>query len=86
MENKITIILTEDKKIEMSSDTPDFKELAKFICDNPDYDVERIKIECDDTEFDGTSFRNALLETIKEVRKSLQIDKSSFLSQKEAIK
>lgn len=78
MENNITVVLKENIKINISSDSPDFSELVKKIIEIDDLDLDKIVVESTDTQFDKNSFEEALKEAIKEIKDELRINREKF--------
>lgn len=80
MENRtITIALSPEHKISLTSDAPDIGKLVNAIVEVKDqFDPEQIEIDCDFDGFDKQSFREIVIQVAGDFIQEIQLDKNAF--------
>lgn len=80
MESKsITVNLLPDKKVELTSDSPDLKKLVQAIVECHDrIDPEKIGVECADEGFDSRGFADIISVATKSFLAESRIDKEKL--------
>ena len=77
--NSISIIVIFDKKtFTISNDSPNFDEVIKFVIENPDFELDKIKIECSEENFDDETFKAAMVESLVEIKDKVKIEKDKY--------
>lgn len=77
--NSISIkVICGEKIFSISNDSPSFDDIIKFIIENPDYDLNEIKIDCSEKNFDNDTFKFALVESLIEIKEKLKIEKDKY--------
>lgn len=80
MESKsITVNLLPDKKVELTSDSPDLKKLVQAIVECRDrIDPEKIGVECADESFDSKGFADIVSVATKLFLEESRIDRKKL--------
>ena len=77
--NSISIKIIFDKKtFTISNDSPNFDEVIKFVIENPDFELDKIKIECSEENFDDETFKAAMVESLVEIKDKVKIEKDKY--------
>ena len=77
--NSISIKVIFDKKtFTISNDSPNFDEVIKFVIENPDFELDKIKIECSEENFDDETFKAAMVESLVEIKDKVKIEKDKY--------
>lgn len=74
MEEKVIKVTINNKTIDLKSNNPDIKELVlNVIKQNDDYDFNSIEVIADDKNFDKDSFKEILIESIKDFKNNTKL-------------
>lgn len=77
--NSISIKVIFDKKtFTISNDSPNFDEVIKFVIENSDFELDKIKIECSEENFDDETFKTAMVESLVEIKDKVKIEKDKY--------
>jgi len=77
--NSISIKVIFDKNTYLiSNDSPNFDDIIKFVIENPDFELDKLKIECSEENFDDETFKAALIESLTEIKDKLKIEKEKY--------
>ncbi len=77
--NSISIKVIFDKNTySISNDSPNFDDIIKFVIENPDFELDKLKIECSEENFDDETFKAALIESLTEIKDKLKIEKEKY--------
>ncbi len=78
MDNQIRIKYKGNLVATLSSDTPSLDELVKFIVETKNIELDAIKCECDEENFDCSYFEQAIKDVIADENNKLKIDDEKF--------
>ncbi|WP_233789346.1 hypothetical protein [Eggerthella lenta] len=80
MENRtITITLSPEHKVSLTSDAPDIGKLVNTIVEIKDqFDPEQVEIDCDFDGFDKQSFKEIVIQAADDFIQEIQLDKNAF--------
>lgn len=77
--NSISIKVIFDKNTySISNDSPNFDDIIKFVINNPYFELDKIKIECSEDNFDDETFKTALVESLTEIKDKVKIEKEKY--------
>lgn len=85
--DKIKVILVEGCEVELASDSPDVKFLVSTITRNREsIDPEKIRVECDNSEFDAASFAEVVQELVRDYLEAIKLERESLEAELEALR
>ena len=82
---KIIKVTINGTVIELDSDTPTFDKLVEVVIKNQDYDYSNMLINCEDTKFDSATFKEALMDVIKNTISSVKLNETNYKKAIEAL-
>ena len=75
MEEKKIIVTINETKVELQSNNPNIKNLVeKILAQDEKFDFNNIEIECSDENFDKSSFKKIIIDSVAEFKKQLIIE------------
>lgn len=88
MENKIIINFGRELgAVELESNTPDLDKLIEFVIKNRvKIDIEKIKVLCDDNDFDDNGFQEIIKHSIKNFLDKIVLNEKLFNAQIDKLK
>ena len=79
MENKELVLKINDKKLVLTSNTPDMNKIIEFIVDNKnDIHIDDVSVEVDDDKFDKKLFEEMIKGVISDYLESLKLQKEQL--------
>ncbi len=79
MENKELVLKINDKKLVLTSNTPDMNKIIEFIVDNKnDIHIDDVSVEVDDDKFDKKGFEEMIKGVISDYLESLKLQKEQL--------
>lgn len=86
MEEKVISVTINNKTIDLKSNNPDIKELVLNVIEqDDDYDFNSIEVIADDKKFDKDSFKEILIESIRDFKESTKLVESKYEDTKNEI-
>ena len=82
---KIIKVTINGTVIELDSDTPTFDKLVEAVVKNQDYDYSNMLINCEDIKFDSATFKEALMDVIKNTISSVKLNETNYKKAIEAL-
>lgn len=77
--NVVTVKLTDERTIALTTDTPDISALVNAIVElRSVIDCDKIDIQCENDTFDKRSFKEVISATVKKLIQDLELDKDAF--------
>ena len=78
MECKNIVIKIEQKEFIISNDSPNFSELLEFYINNSECNIKNIMVECENENFDSDLFKETIIDTLKEIKEKLKLEKDKW--------
>lgn len=86
MEEKVISVTINNKTIDLKSNNPDIKKLVLNVIEqDDDYDFNSIEVIADDKNFDKDSFKEIIIESIRDFKESTKLVESKYEDTKNEI-